>query len=50
MFCFVQEDLSELSGDYGPVTVTQQLCIVQRMFRSYRFLQMQPYSIFSKLA
>ena len=43
----IQEDLSELAGNCGPVTVTQQLFIVQRMYRSYRFLQTHSFSVFS---
>jgi hypothetical protein len=34
----MQQDLNELAGNSGPVAVTQQLCIIQRMFRSYRWL------------
>ena len=35
----ILEDLTELVGDSGPVTITQQLRIIQRMFRSYQFLK-----------
>jgi hypothetical protein len=44
----LQEDLQELAGNSGLVTVTQQLATVQRMFRSYRFLNTSSsYSLFS---
>lgn len=33
--------MSEMAGNCGIVTVQQQLEIVQRMHRSYRFLQAQ---------
>ena len=35
----ILQDLTELVGDSGPVTITQQLRIIQRMFRSYQFLK-----------
>jgi len=35
----LQIDLSELMGEEGPVSVTQQLTVLQRMYRSYKFLQ-----------
>ncbi|CAM9712700.1 unnamed protein product, partial [Phaeothamnion confervicola] len=34
----LSEDLAELMGDRGPISVPQQLCIVQRMQRCYKFL------------
>jgi hypothetical protein len=33
------EDLAELSGERGPVSVNQQLSIISRMFRTYSFLK-----------
>ncbi len=45
----LREDLNELGGNCGPVTVTQQLCVVQRMHRSYRFLQSPAMGLFSGL-
>ena len=33
------EDLAELSGERGPVSVKQQLSIISRMFRTYSFLK-----------
>ena len=45
----LQEDLNEIAGNRGPVTVAQQLCVVQRMHRSYRFLQLPAGSLFSGL-
>lgn len=45
----LQEDLNEIAGNCGPVTVAQQLCVVQRMHRSYRFLQLPAGSLFSGL-
>ena len=33
------EDLAELSGERGPVSVQQQLMIVKRMVRTYSFLK-----------
>jgi hypothetical protein len=37
----VYEDLSELAGERGAVSVRQQLQILERMSRTYRFLQMR---------
>lgn len=37
----LREDLRELMGERGIVTVGQQLSIVQRALRSYSFLQMR---------
>mmetsp|Transcript_11571 Transcript_11571/g.35150 ORF Transcript_11571/g.35150 Transcript_11571/m.35150 type:complete len:754 (-) Transcript_11571:137-2398(-) len=34
----MQEDLDQLVGDRGPMTVGQQLCIIQRMTRAYKAL------------
>mmetsp|Transcript_16994 Transcript_16994/g.64742 ORF Transcript_16994/g.64742 Transcript_16994/m.64742 type:complete len:706 (-) Transcript_16994:958-3075(-) len=34
----MQEDLDQLVGDRGPMTVGQQLCIIHRMTRSYKAL------------
>jgi hypothetical protein len=36
----VTEDLAELSGERGAVTVNQQLLIVERMSRTYHFLKL----------
>lgn len=33
------EDMAELSGERGPVSVKQQLSIISRMFRTYSFLK-----------
>lgn len=35
----VAEDLAELSGERGPVSVSQQLMIISRMSRTYPFLK-----------
>jgi hypothetical protein len=37
----VREDLYEMIGDRGIVSVAQQLNIVQRILRSYEFLQLR---------
>ena len=34
----ISEDLSELSGERGPITIKQQLQIINRMTRTYSFL------------
>jgi len=38
-FRSMAEDLAELAGERGPVSVKQQLLIVSRMFRTYSFLK-----------
>jgi len=45
----LQEDLNEIAGNCGPVTIAQQLSVVQRMHRSYRFLQLPAGSLLSGL-
>jgi hypothetical protein len=37
----VAEDLAELAGERGPVSVEQQLQIISRMCRTYPFLKVQ---------
>jgi len=37
--CDVNEDLAELAGERGPVSVEQQLQIISRMCRTYPFLK-----------
>jgi hypothetical protein len=38
-FRSMAEDVAELSGERGPVSVKQQLSIISRMFRTYSFLK-----------
>jgi len=35
----VAEDLAELAGERGPVSVSQQLAIISRMSRTYPFMK-----------
>jgi hypothetical protein len=35
----VAEDLAELAGERGPVSVSQQLQIISRMSRTYPFMK-----------
>ncbi len=38
-FVSVAEDLAELAGERGPVSVSQQLQIISRMSRTYPFMK-----------
>jgi hypothetical protein len=35
----VEEDLAELAGERGPVSISQQLAIISRMTRTYPFMK-----------
>jgi hypothetical protein len=37
----VSEDLAELAGERGPVSVRQQLQILSRMTRTYKFMKVE---------
>lgn len=41
----VAEDLAELAGERGPVSVTQQLQIISRMSRTYPFMKVMSSSV-----
>ena len=45
----VSEDLAEISGERGAVSVQQQLQIVNRMGRTYSFLKVSSTSLRSRL-